>query len=48
VDISSQAIERHTNPVASTYRVIMRVGQGEAIESTVLPGLRLKTDDVFA
>lgn len=47
VDIPGQAIERHTNPVDGTYRVTVRVGRGEAIESTVLPNLRLQTNDVF-
>lgn len=48
VDIPGEAIERHTNPMEGTYRVSVRVGRGEAIESTVLPDLQLQTDDVFA
>jgi|SRR5579884_2248750 len=48
VDIPGEAIERHTNPVDGTYRVTMRVGRGEAIESTVFPDLRLKTDEVLS
>jgi Uma2 family endonuclease len=48
VDIPGEAIERDTNPVGDTYSVTVRVGRGEAIESTVLPNLRLRTNDVFA
>lgn len=48
VDIPGEAVERHTNPVGGAYRVTVRVGRGEAIESTVLPNLRLQTNDVFA
>lgn len=47
VDIPGQAIERHTNLVGDTYRVTVHVGRGEAIESTVFPDLRLKTDDIL-
>lgn len=42
VDIEGEAIERHTNPIAGTYGVTVRVGRSEVIEGTVFPDLGLK------
>lgn len=47
VDLQGESIERHTNPVEGTYRVTMRVGRGEKIESLAVPGLVLKADEVL-
>jgi Uma2 family endonuclease len=47
VDLQGEAIERHTNPVEGRYRVTMRVGRGEEIESLLVPGLILKADEVL-
>jgi hypothetical protein len=33
--------------VEGTYRITMRVGRGEEIESLVVPGLVLKADEVL-
>ncbi|MGI8827925.1 MAG: Uma2 family endonuclease [Chloroflexota bacterium] len=47
VDIPGDAIERHTNPAGGRYSVTLRVGRGEEIESTVLPGLVIAADEVL-
>jgi Uma2 family endonuclease len=47
VDLQGEAIERHTNPVGGRYRVTVRVGRGEEIESLAVPGLMLKADEVL-
>ena len=47
IDIAGEAIERHTNPSGDRYGVTVRVGRGEAIESTRVPGLAINTDDVL-
>ncbi len=47
VDVPGETIERHTNPVDGRYRVTLRVGRGEEIESTVVPGLTVNADDVL-
>lgn len=46
VDLRAGAIERHTNPSRDGYGVALRVGRGEEIESTVVPGLVIRADDV--
>lgn len=47
IDIPGEAIERHTNPSGDRYGVTVRVGCGEEIESTGVPGLLIRTDDVL-
>jgi Uma2 family endonuclease len=47
VDLPGQAIERHTSPAEGGYRVTLRVGRGEEIESLALPGLVLRADEVL-
>jgi Uma2 family endonuclease len=46
IDLRAGAIERHTNPSRDGYGVALRVGLGEEIESTVVPGLVISADDV--
>lgn len=46
-DIQGDALERHTDPVDGEYRTMLRVGRGRQTESTVLPGLVLKVDEVL-
>lgn len=47
VDLPDEAIERHTNPVEGSYRVALRVGRGEEIESLAVPGLIFDVDEVL-
>ncbi len=47
IDIPGEAIERHTNPSGERYGVTVRVGRGEEINSTAVPGLLINTDDVL-
>jgi Uma2 family endonuclease len=47
VDLQGEAIERHTNPVGGSYRITVRVGRGEQIESIALPGLVVRADAVL-
>lgn len=46
IDLQAESIERHTNPVGGTYRVMVRVGREEVIESAAVPGLVLIVDEV--
>ncbi|MDQ2740971.1 MAG: Uma2 family endonuclease [Chloroflexota bacterium] len=47
IDLPGEAIERHTNPSGDQYGVTVRVGRGAEIESTRVPGLLIRTDDVL-
>jgi len=47
VDIEGQAIERHTEPIEGSYRLVTRVGRGKGIESTTVLGLVLQVDAIL-
>ena len=47
VDLIDETMERHTDPVDGTYRRVVRAGRGGEIESTMLPGLVLRANDVL-
>ncbi|MGI8913096.1 MAG: Uma2 family endonuclease [Chloroflexota bacterium] len=46
-DLPGHAIERHTDPRDGVYNTSVRVGRGGLLESTVLPGLVIKVDDIL-
>jgi Uma2 family endonuclease len=47
VDLEGGAVERHTNPVDGSYRLLLRAGRGETVESTTVPGLVFRVEDVL-
>jgi len=47
VDLTNETIERHTNPSGDDYRNLEKVRRGETFQSTALPGLSLRADDVL-
>ena len=48
VDLTGDAIERHSEPSEGGYRRVERVGRGETLVSLSLPSLTLRVDDVLA
>lgn len=47
VDLEGEAVERHTDPVEGSYRLLLRAGRGETVESTTVPGLAFRVEDVL-
>ncbi len=47
VDLEDEVVERHTHPVEGSYRMIVRAGRGESLESTTVAGLTLDVDSVL-
>lgn len=47
IDLPGQAIERHSEPVEDSYRVVSRVGRGRQLASSMPPRLILRTDDII-
>ena len=47
VDLADDRLERHTEPREGGYRQIVWARRGEALDSTVLPGLVLDVDAVL-
>ena len=47
VDLQNRAVERHTEPSESGYRLVRRAGKGGSLPSEALPKLVLKVDDIL-
>lgn len=47
MDIGGQALEAHSEPRDGAYRLVRRVGRGQALQSVALPALTLRVDDLF-
>lgn len=47
VDLSGEAVERHTEPAGDGYRLVRRAYRGETLESVALPALALSVDAVL-
>jgi Uma2 family endonuclease len=46
-DLVTETIERHTEPHGGRYGLVAIVGRGQALSSTVLPGLTIAADVIF-
>jgi Uma2 family endonuclease len=47
IDVNGEMLERYTEPGGDVYATVARAGRGEALESTVVPGLILRTDEII-
>ena len=47
MDLQNGAMERHTEPSQSGYRLVRRAGRGESLPSEAMPELVLRFDDVL-
>lgn len=47
IDLGGSIVERHTEPAHGTYRARILAVRGEELQSTAIPGLVLRADDVL-
>lgn len=47
VDLTANRIERHSQPMADRYSVVVGYGPGTILESTAVPGLSISVDAVI-
>ncbi len=47
VDLGTNRIERHTEPVEGSYRLVKRMRRGQAITSIALPALTVPVDQII-
>jgi Uma2 family endonuclease len=47
IDLNGKRIERYSEPVDGTYRVVRRLRRGQTITSTILPALSLPVGDII-
>lgn len=47
VDLGSNRIERHAEPVDGSYRLVKRMRRGQAITSIALPALTVRVDQII-
>lgn len=47
IDLQNNAMERHTEPSRSGYRLVRRASKGESLPSEALPKIVLRFDDII-